>query len=48
MKQINLTMQKEMDDEYQDLLGRLILKKDPVLDPAADNKALLDKMAAKT
>ncbi len=46
MKQINLTMQKEMDDDYQDLLSRLILKKDPVVDPAAANKALLEKMAA--
>jgi hypothetical protein len=39
-------MQKEMDDDYQDLLSRLILKKDPVVDPAAANKALLEKMAA--
>jgi len=47
MKTINLNMQKEMDDDHQDLLSLLVFKKNPKVDPAAANKALLEKMAAK-
>ena len=47
LKQINLSLQKELDNDYQDLLSVLNLKKDAKVDPQAFNLALSEKMAKK-
>jgi len=47
MKQINMTMQKELDNDYQGLLDVLKFKKDTKVDPESYNAALIEKMAKK-
>lgn len=47
MKQINMTMQRELDNDYQGLLDVLKFKKDTKVDPESYNAALAEKMAKK-
>ena len=47
LKQINLEMSKELNNDFADLLKRLKYKKDCIDDPQAYNNDLLQKMAKK-